>query len=198
MKGLAPSRCNSLNPMFDTLSNVTPVRLAGPTDPERAFRIDTEWSDAIRMHRHEGEFAMSKIESRRRMMFGVLSALVSGLALSATAFAADDVKPAACCKDGKCCGEKACTGDCCKSGKCTHDCCKKAESAACCKDGKCCGEKACTGDCCKSGKCTHDCCKKAEGAACCKDGKCCGEKACTGDCCKSGKCTHDCCKKKAA
>ena len=68
---------------------------------------------------------MSQIQSRRRMFFSVVSALVSGLALSATASAADGAKTAACCKDGKCCGEKACTGDCCKSGKCTHECCKK-------------------------------------------------------------------------
>lgn len=44
------------------------------------------------------------------------------------ALTAADTKPvaAACCKDGKCCDDKACTGDCCKSGKCTHDCCKKS------------------------------------------------------------------------
>jgi hypothetical protein len=107
-----------------------------------------------------GEIAMNTFETRRQMIFGLLGTILAGTALLAAPAQADDAKPAACCKDGKCCGEKECKGECCKSGKCTHDCCKKPEAAACCKDGKCCGEKECKGECCKSGKCTHDCCKK--------------------------------------
>ena len=38
----------------------------------------------------------------------------------------------ACCTDGKCCGQKSCTGDCCKLGTCTASCAAKVVKSTCC------------------------------------------------------------------
>ena len=115
---------------------------------------------------------MNASNHRRLIVLAAFAAIATVVGAFGERANAVDTK-SACCTDGKCCGQKSCTGDCCKSGTCTAGCAAKvvksaccskevAPKSACCTDDKCCGDKACSGECCKTGTCTTGCSDKVK------------------------------------